>query len=259
MIGTVKNETGKSIQDLPGLKPEPFLCVITPVFDPAYESVVKLINALKLQSFGQFIHILVSNGRSSKIKAYIDEIRIHDQRFIYDEIKEEKLESGIDILVNLGKRRNYCLKQYDAARYVMLDADLQIIKSNYFLKLYEAHEKLKADVICTKIRIREKVFPRFPLKLGRIDLANVSFSKSIAKHFDYPTDYDPHFGIGNDYRFFSKFIHDDNTVILDVISAVKDGNASYKRVLEIIKEEKGKDRQAHVALWKHFLNRFFNS
>ena len=64
-----------------------FLCIITPVFDPAYESLCQLVAELHSQTFGRFIHVMISNGPSPKIKSYVLELNRKDPRFIYDDIQ----------------------------------------------------------------------------------------------------------------------------------------------------------------------------
>lgn len=214
-----------------------FLCIITPVFDPAYESLCQLVAELHSQTFGRFIHVMISNGPSPKIKSYVLELNRKDPRFIYDEIKREATHNPVELLINLGKRREYCLKKYNAERYVFLDADAQLIDNHYFLKLYKAHREIKRDILITLTKIHyennELTLPIFPIGLGHIDMANYTFAKRIAKNYNYPTDYDPAMGLGNDYRFFAKISNENNTAILNFISAIRDGNNSYKRVTEL--------------------------
>jgi hypothetical protein len=214
-----------------------FLCIITPVFDPAYESLCKLVAELHSQTFGRFIHVMISNGPSPKIKSYVLELNRKDPRFIYDEIKREATNNPVELLINLGKRREYCLKKYNAERYVFLDADAKLIDNNYFLKLYKAHREIKRDILITLTKIHyeknELTLPIFPIKLGHIDMANYTFAKRIAKNYNYPTDYDPAMGFANDYRFFAKISDENNTAILNFISTIRDGNNSYKRVTEL--------------------------
>lgn len=231
-----------------------FLCIITPVFDPAYKSLHKLVGELKSQTYGNFFQVMISNGPSPRINKFVFELNKKDSRFIYDEIGEEITNSPKELLINLGKRREYCLTKYDAERYVFLDADVKIVDKDYFLKLYKAHKEIKRDVLITLVKMGgELTLPIFPIRLGRIDMANFSFSKRIAKRFSYPTDFDQDMGIGNDYRFFSKIAHDGNTAILNFISAMKDGNSSYKRLSDFFLEEQQKNEKRqknNFRLWK---------
>jgi hypothetical protein len=215
-----------------------FLCIITPVFDPAYESLCKLTGELKSQTFGRFIHVMISNGPSPRIKEMV--VNLKDRRFIYDEIQQETTASPVELLINLGKRREHCLKKYNAKRYVFLDADIKLIDDNYFLKLYKAHKEIKRDILVTMIKIYEQgqeiILPILPIKYGQIDMANFTFSKRIARSRSYPTDYDKTIGMGNDYRYFSKISNENNTALLNFISAIRNGNNSYKRLTELFSE-----------------------
>ena len=56
----------------------PFLCVITPVFDPARASVELLIEDLMRQTFGDFVHVMVSNGSSPEVAALVARVRAGD-------------------------------------------------------------------------------------------------------------------------------------------------------------------------------------
>jgi hypothetical protein len=248
------SKKGKTPSKKAGIKGSAFLCIITPVFDPALEAVRKLVNELQSQTYGNFFQVMISNGLSPRIKEFVIDVRKKDARFIYDEIKEEIINNPRDLLINLGKRREYCLKKYDAERYVFLDADVKLIDNDYFLKLHKAHKEIKRDVLITLVKMGGEVtLPIFPIAYGRIDMANFSFSKRIAKSFSYPTDFDQDIGIGNDYRFFFMISHDGNTAILNFISAMKDGNNSYKRLSEFFLEEHQKNdkrQKNNFRLWK---------
>lgn len=217
----------------------PFLCLITPVFDPVLESLTKLVAAVKKQTLGDFTHVMVSNGPSPAIKEFSAKIARDDPRFIYDEIEEEPTGDSIAILLNLGKRRNYAMKKYEAARYLFLDSDLKILDNDYFRKLHVAHAEIKRDVFVTQVqyagRSRMVTLPIFPIQHGRLDIANYCFTRAIAETYNYPTDY---IGVFNDYRFFSMIATEHNTAILDFVSAERDGNASHTRLSESYREER---------------------
>jgi len=239
------SEKRKTPSKKAGIKGSAFLCIITPVFDPALESIRKLANELKSQTYRNFFQVMISNGPSPRIKEFVSDLREKDKRFIYDEIEEEIINNSQELLINLGKRREYCLKRYDAERYVFLDADIKLIDNAYFLKIYKAHNEIKRDILITLIKIfhqgRELTLPIFPIMCGHIDMANFTFTKRIARKFSYPTDYDPGIGIGNDYRFFSVISNEDNTAVLNFVSAIRDGNNSYRRFTELFLEEQRKD------------------
>ena len=220
----------------------PFLCVITPVFDPGFESLCKLIIALKRQTCGRFIHVMISNGPSPRTREMVNHLNEQDLRFIYDEIEEEALPGPVEILVNLGKRREYCLKKYNADRYVFLDADARICDDDYFKKLFKAHKEIQRDVLITLVQMYagqpDIILPKLPIMVGHIDMANFTFSQRIAKNYSYPTDFDSSMGISNDYRFFSRIATEDNTALLNFLSVVRDGNSTYKRLTELFNETK---------------------
>jgi hypothetical protein len=218
-----------------------FLCIITPVFDPALEAVRKLANDLKSQTYENFFQVMISNGPSPRIKEFVSDVRKKDARFIYDEIEEEILNNSLELLINLGKRREYCLKKYNAERYIFLDADAKLIDNDYVLKLHKAHKEIKRDILITLIKMGgELTLPIFPIVRGHIDLANFSFSKRIAKRFNYPTDFDQDIEVGNDYRFFAAISGEDNTALLNFVSVIKDGNNSYRRFTELFLDERKK-------------------
>ncbi len=225
-----------------GIKGSAFLCIITPIFDPALESVRKLVNELKSQSYGNFFQVMISNGPSPRIKEFVSDVGKKDARFIYNEIEEEIINNPKELLINLGKRREYCLKKYDAERYVFLDADVKLIDNDYFRKLHKAHKEIKRDILITQTKLCHKAieitFPIFPITPGHIDMANFTFSKKIAKNYSYPQDYDESVSYGNDYRFFSMISREDNTAVLNFVSAIRDGNNSYIRVSELLFKER---------------------
>jgi len=254
MVTSEKRETPSKKA---GIKGSAFLCIITPVFDPALEAVRKLVNELQSQTYANFFQVMISNGPSPRIKEFISDVGKKDGRFIYDEIEEEIINNSQELLINLGKRRGCCLKKYNAERYVFLDADVKLIDNDYFLKLHKAHKEIKRDILITLIKIRhqgsELTLPIFPIMYGHIDMANFSFSKRIAKRFSYPTDFDQDIGVGNDYRFFSMISNSNNTAILNFFSVMKDGNNSYKRLSEFFLEEHQKNdkrQKNNFRLWK---------
>jgi hypothetical protein len=206
-----------------------FLCAITPVFDDCFDAFKLLSESLSKQSLTDFIHVAISNGKSSRIELFIQ--NLNDTRFIYEEFPYESTPNLESLFTNLGKRRNHCIKKYNAERFVFLDADLQITANNYFELLREHHDD--PLVILTKVKNGQSTLPKFPIKLGKIDISNYSFSKTIAKKVDYPTDVQifPH-GYANDFRFYERIGNFPHKVLPN-ICAIKDGNKSYTRLSDM--------------------------
>lgn len=217
----------------PSATEEPFLCVITPVFDGAIESVKLLVQDLQRQSFSDFLVVFISNGPSPKIKRYVATLSLSDARFVFEARPFTPTKDYRVLLANLGRRREYALKKYVASRYVFLDADLKLLDVHYFAKLYMADLLTHKPVICTQVVVpgpQKHILPIFPIQLGRIDMANFSFSRELAQTMPYPTDYDPTYGIGNDYRFFKSINQPNNTLFLECVSAEKNGHATYTTI-----------------------------
>jgi hypothetical protein len=200
-------------------------CIITPVFDEAFISVKGLIQDLKEQTFGNFKHIFISNGKSGIIEKIINEA--NDGRFIYVERPYEQTPKTKDILINIAHRRNYAIDNFPAERYFFFDADLLITAKNFLEVISKVHDK--ADVILSKITLWYHELPVWPICLGNIDIANYSFSKKVADLYEYPTDYDCTKGIANDWRFYEKMINESH-YINDMVYAKKDGRHCYRNL-----------------------------
>ncbi len=212
----------------------PFLCVITPIFDGALEALKLLIEALKKQTMKDFVHVMISAGPSENIHKLVKSFS--DPRFVYDEYAALKTEGREDLIASLGERRTYGIKKYKAHRYVLLDADLKIISDDYFLELHRHHHD--ATILLTKIwkwgSVKTgppTVLPKYPLTRGRIDLANISFSREIADNPKcvYPSDMGLYGGRDGDWRFFEN-IHNPSYKPLSIVSAIYNGNSTYQSV-----------------------------
>lgn len=203
--------------------------IITPVFDGCCASVGLLVQDLLRQTYTDFQQILISNGSSLMIKELID--KVNDNRFKYEEYYPfEETPTAPKLIENLGKRRNYCLKKFDAERYFFFDADLKVINDEFFSKIKEVHDK--ADIILSKVFCHGRILPEMPIKKGNIDIANYSFSRKIAKKYDYPMEYEQKTDISFDWRFYSK-IKNEGNFFSDILYAHKDGHNSYKNLSSI--------------------------
>jgi hypothetical protein len=219
---------------------EPYLCIITPVFDPALEPLRLLIGDLQRQSFKHFLHVSISNGPSPQVRQLIDQARRADARFIYDEIEFSETPEWQTLLMNLARRRTYAMRKYRAARYMFIDADSALASDRYLAQLYVADAVLRKDVIVTQTRFaagtvfpQGAVLPLFPVGLGRIDITNYTFSHRIAARHEYPPDIDPRYGAANDYRYFQTISDPHNTVYFPFLGVLKDARRSYRSVAEI--------------------------
>lgn len=209
----------------------PFLCIITPIFDPALKPLKSLVRDLKTQTHPHFIHVSISNGLSPQVKNYITELSKKDSRFIYEEVKEEKIHGWQEILLNIGKRRTNAMKKYAAMRYVFVDADSSIASNSYIAKLYCCHIFSKKEIIITQTKFPDSaVLPFFPINLGRIDITNYTFSRKIALGYPYPCDIDPHYGPANDFRYFKKINKKNSTIYFPFLGILKNNKKSYKNL-----------------------------
>ena len=110
----------------------PFLCIITPIFNQCLPSLKILISELRTQTEQDFIHIMISNGPSNDIIKYLRDIQVEPNKFVYDELPQEPTDNVKQLLSNVGKRRNYCLKKYNTDRFLFIDADDKILSNEYF-------------------------------------------------------------------------------------------------------------------------------
>ena len=227
-------------------KTSPFFCIVTPVYNPVLESLKLLVSEIRTQTFADFIHVMISNGPSEAITPYAHELNNADRRFIYLELDYENIKTPEEILANLGKRRNHVLKNFPAQRYLFADADLKIIRKDYLEKLYRCHVETGKDIILTQVHYivvsHRKVvtLPVFPIKKSCIDIANITISRRIAEKYGYPTNYNPQFDLANDYRLFITAATEENTIIMNFISAVKNGNSRYKSFMRMTDENRSR-------------------
>lgn len=217
------------------MKNLPFLCVITPVFDDALPSVKLLVKSLQLQTEKDFFHVLISNGPSLKVQSFINKINKHDSRFLYIQLKKNKTESFLETVIDIGQRREFALKNFNAQRYIFLDADFKILRSDLISQLKNAHLHQQKDIILTKVIGQNKILPIFPIKVACIDMANFSFSFRLAKTHSYPRNLRYNWkkiGIVNDYIFFNQIYNRKNAYFLPILSGVVNGNKSYKSLTQ---------------------------
>jgi dTDP-4-amino-4,6-dideoxygalactose transaminase len=231
-------------------KKMPFICIVTPVFDPALDSLKKLIKDLQQQSFGSFIHILVSNGKSEEIENYIKKINKTDARFIYEQTSYIKTSSFSSILSNSGQRRDYVLKKYNASWFHFLDADVRVNDKSYFAKLFMAQRFYKTNILLVKTQYHGKVYPLDPInKEGHITISNYVFSNYIAKKYTYPKTYNDG-DLPSDYRFWLKISKNQKVTFLNILSTSEGNDRSYHRMT---------DKKIESMLGKEMISVFGNN
>ena len=193
------------------------------------------------QTFGDFIHVMVSNGPSPEVAALVARVRAGelgggapDPRFLYEELPGRETPDAVSLLLDLGRRRRHTVAAHAADRYVFLDADAEILDERYFARLYVAHVLSRRDLILSMVRYYDRVLPEFPIRFGRIDMANFTFSAAVALEHPYPIDHDPAVGIANDYRFWAAISAGRRPLVLDVICVKKDGHKGYVRLTDRI-------------------------
>ena len=214
---------------------DPFLCLVTPIFDGASKAIELLCKEIQEQTEQDYIHVMISNGESPVCKDFISSL---PERFIYCETPKKQLANPKQLLIDLGHRRNFVFKNFDAQRYICIDADLKITDKDYFKYLRLHHNQ--AEILVIKAinptpTSNQGYLPRFPLTKGRIDLSNFSFTKNIARKYSYPTDFDLFEGFANDWRFFKLFYNQHTIKYLPKICAIVSGNACYKRMSDLLK------------------------
>lgn len=218
---------------------EPFVCIITPVYDQSLTSLKKLIKDLKKQSLDDFKHILISNGPSPDIEMYIKQINITESRFEYIELDFTPTPNFASLMSNLGMRRDYCLKNYSAKRYLFLDADVHIIDIDYFSKLYFSHITTNKEILVVSCIYHGFKLPMHPInKEGLIQIGNYCISSNIAKKYRYPTQYDTNKEQGNDWRYWIKISKSNSILFLDFIATTEGDDRSYKRATDIRLEDR---------------------
>jgi len=212
---------------------QPFACIITPVFDPAVNALRGLMDDLKQQTNEAWIHVCISNGESPQVKDLI--ISGGDTRHYYVEVPFELTNQLMDLLLNLGKRREFGLKNFDADRYFFFDADLKLTDPTFLEFVQSEHHT--ADVLTAKSWFSDRLYPVLPIKLGRIDICNYSFNKYVAKKYHYPQNV--YVGMPNDFRFYQHISELSPVKHLDRIFAIKNGRTDYKTLTDIYHEVNG--------------------
>ena len=220
-------------------QPEPFLCIITPIFDPTLKSLKGLVGDLQNQTNRSFIHIIIANGKEERILKYIENVRLSDRRFVYDEIPfidtYQKSNLVEDLLVINGIRRNTVMQKYDAKLYLNLGADFRITDEKIFEKIEDYYKETQKDIILLESLVKKERYPIHPVNKHRhIDLTNFCYTKKIARKYKYPEDTNSKYDVSNDFRYFNKIA---NFSLLEGVYGEKDGRNYYTSIEDIYNAE----------------------
>lgn len=218
---------------------KPFMCFITPVFDGSFSAMKGVMAETQEQSCRSFIHILISNGPSPLSRRYVRRIAKKDPRYIYIQLPYKPTRDGVELLRNLGVRRNYAMQNFDAYRYVIVDADSELIDRHYIAKLIPFHFVTEKDIIMTRTFCGRKVLPRPPYYIGDIDLTNITFSRYIAKLGWYPTEPDPRFEHSYDCRFLRKINMPGNMAFAPINGFRKNSRQGYESAATFFQKTTG--------------------
>jgi hypothetical protein len=218
---------------------KPFMCFITPVFDGSFTAMKELMAETRVQSCRSFIHVLISNGPSPLTRRYVREVAKHDPRYIYIELPHKPTRDGVELLRNLGERRNYAMENYKAYRYVIADADSELIDRHYIAKLIPFHIVTEKDIIMTRTFCGRKILPRPPYYIGDIDLTNITFSRYIAQLGWYPTEPDPRFEHSYDCRFLRKINMPGNMAFAPINGFRKNSRQGYQSAATFFQKTTG--------------------
>ncbi len=215
---------------------KPYMCFITPVFDGCLDSLQQLIDDFQKQHHSSWIHVCVSNGPSPRLKKFLDYVSRDDPRIMYLEMPFESQASPVELLINLGKRRNYAMDKSDALRYMFVDADSALSNRHFIAQLLMCDMFINKDLLMVHTQLGDRVLPEFPINIGTMDMTNMVLSRSIAKKLNFPDDYDPNFHGVSDYRYFLRINTPHNTAFLPVMGCEKNTRRSYTSVAELFTE-----------------------
>jgi hypothetical protein len=213
--------------------------LITPVFDGCLESLQLVYQDLKLQTHADWVWMLCSNGYSRKLADFARDVNSSSRtQAIYVSAKREEEKNAHDILANVCKRRNLCIRLVECDYIFLIDADAKILDPNMFeiinVEVQTANKKLCVyDIIHEVGRL-----PIFPIGYGRIDTLNYCVEAGLAKRIGYPTVIRPRM-LGNDFRFFDRLRlatgHD--YLYLNRIFCQHNGNNRYEHLMDLLATE----------------------
>ena len=230
--------------------------IVTPVFDGCLESLELLSREILLQTHGDWTWMVCSNGRSSKIAAFTRTAnrRVAQGRGLVARAKNflspritcphlpfEETSDLRSLLVNIGKRRNFCIQRIKADYIFTFDADAKLLDSDMFQIIAGQLRRDPKDLCVYRVLHEVGVLPFFPIQYGHIDMLNFCVSARLAKKIGFPTDLAPN-GQYNDYRYFHRAVEatGGEYLFIDQLFGQHNGNNnnSYKNFLRQMAEQR---------------------
>jgi hypothetical protein len=194
---------------------------------------------------------MCSNGRSDKIEKFVQDknrvltgdlrnvarryIRRPYPQIIYTPMEYEEVSDSYDLLANVGKRRDMCIRTVDADYIFMIDADAKILDKNMFSIINSELKKNSRSICVYKINHEVGVLPMFPIDYGRIDMLNFCIRADVARKVGYPTTVNRE-KVGNDYWYFDRaYRHTSgDMVFIDKVFGQHNGNNTYTNLLKLL-------------------------
>jgi hypothetical protein len=228
---------------------------ITPVFDGCLASLELLFRDVCSQTHTDWTWIICSNGYSEKMASFAREknARLGTQnrspvwrlgnflrpKVIYLHLPYRETPDPRSLLLDLGRRRDYCIDKVRADYLLMLDADAKLLDSDMLRIIGDELRKSPKELCVYRVLHEVGVLPIFPIEYGRIDMLNFCMSAGLAKKIRYPTDVSPD-GRFNDYRFFERAIRatGGDYLFLDRIFGQHNGNNTYLNLLRMPADHK---------------------
>jgi glycosyltransferase involved in cell wall biosynthesis len=225
--------------------------IITPVFDGCLESLGRLFEDIRGQTHHDWTWILCNNGHSEKIAAFAREKNAlfpEDNRDVvwrlnnflrpkvaYVKLRQRDTPDVGSLLIDIGRRRDRCIRMMSADYIFMLDADAKLLDPDMFRSIAMALEKTPKDVCIYRIIHDIGVLPIFPIGYGRIDMLNFCIKADLARRIGYPTDLSPD-GVANDYRYFDR--------------AMKATGGDYLFIDRVFGQHNGNNNNSYINLMK---------
>ena len=216
---------------------------ITPTFDGAIPSMLKVAEELKWQIHPHWNWLLCSNGESPALRAFVQ--GQDDPRIQLFEVPHRETGSLPLLLESISDRRIHCMDRAGSPFMIWLDSDIKILRDDFLLRLCQAIRKHPdQDVFLYNIHHSgaRRTLPRFPIRYGRIDISNYCVRSTFAREVGWPGDPDwQRIKAGEipfqhkDYRFFmammerngGRFHHLKRRTFLEW-----NGNASYETLCD---------------------------